>query len=252
MNMLNGIQGIHVYGENNGFLKYMLAYLQANTTHRQTMENDSEKWKWCRKRRKTHNYGGPIFNISDLGKRPLLAHNGPFCSEWRVDRLHKKLRTMEPIQGIIGAEHQLRLQSALWEYFDADLFSTMEPLDPTCRTYALGFKEISVRWNEHVLRFLEQIAPCSKFIFNWRDVPTLSLLQTPQAMVHLRNQLEIALNKTVNHSKVFLLPLGKDGFTLAQFNALAKWLGRTCTFQNILHSNLGNYDPGATEMSSCV
>jgi hypothetical protein len=142
----------------------------------------------------------------------------------------------------------LAVQSWLWE---ANLHGgNMSRPSPN----VVGFKEII--WTDKSARFLQEVAPCSRFVLNMRRNLTAQAAsgffrEHPDALARVEEQksLVLAAYRTIPRERVFRLDL--EDFSVSKFNALAAWLGVPCKFQTLAHANRdGTYD--ASSHVPCV
>ena len=108
--------------------------------------------------------------------------------------------------------------------------------------------------------FLERVFPSARFVLNTRDdtaaqsssgfwrKPTTKGWQAQRLPSNVTAQelLDDATSELrewghrLGPNRCFWLPLSPTGFTVEQFNGLARWLGVPCTFLSVAHANSNN------------
>lgn len=149
---------------------------------------------------------------------------------------------------IMAARHDylVPLQDWVWE--------TNRPRFRARPLALVGFKEI--RWTVADVAFMRQVCPCSRFIVNTRRNVSQ---QASSAFYRSRtkNPIQDVLerNDTITHAISVIpseqvYPLSLEEFSVSTFNRLARWLGFSCRFQALIHSNAnGSYK--AIERANC-
>jgi hypothetical protein len=106
-------------------------------------------------------------------------------------------------------------------------------------TRVVGFKEI--RWQEHDVRFIQEVCPCSRFIINVRK--NISE-QRESAMYASRPDLLRARIRQVERIKeAIIIPssravlIAMEDISVASINSLVGWLGERCRFERVAHAN---------------
>jgi len=138
-------------------------------------------------------------------------------------------------QNVETDQHELlSIQRWIWE---ANLPPTFVDANPTI----VGFKEI--RWTPEDVAFIQQVCPCSRFVANARkdaqkqaESSFFSISDTPLQDVELANQRQELTKKAITPpERTFLLDL--EDFSVDKFNDLVHWLGGSCRFRKLIHSN---------------
>jgi hypothetical protein len=195
------------------------------------------------------------FQLSGENDGELSALKAIFDARMRRarDQLHFGRRSR--MRRRVRLRELLSTQDWLWEsnrHLNATATTTATP---KVTSYPIvGFKEII--WTPETALFLQEVAPCSRFILNMRkntaaQVRSAFFSEHPSSLKRVmeQNDLVRAAIKTVPPGRVFRIDL--EDFSAEAFTALARWLGVGCEFRAVAHFNLnGTYE--ASNSVPCI